>query len=88
MTVAAFEQVAYFGCDASDAQPNAAAREIGGPPFEGTDTGEPQFVRVRKIDDDAVTFRTHIDGSSHVLSPEHSMKIQAQLGSDNARVLD
>jgi queuine tRNA-ribosyltransferase len=46
------------------------------------------LAKLRKIDDDAVTFRSHIDGSRHVLSPEHSMQIQALLGSDIAMVLD
>jgi queuine tRNA-ribosyltransferase len=56
-----------------------------------TDSGGYQvfsLAKLRKIDDDAVTFRSHIDGSRHVLSPEHSMQIQAQLGSDIAMVLD
>jgi queuine tRNA-ribosyltransferase len=56
-----------------------------------TDSGGYQvfsLAQLRKIDDDAVTFRSHIDGAKHVLSPEHSMQIQAQLGSDIAMVLD
>ncbi|HET6333367.1 MAG TPA: tRNA guanosine(34) transglycosylase Tgt [Polyangiales bacterium] len=56
-----------------------------------TDSGGYQvfsLTGLRKIDDDAVTFRSHIDGSKHVLSPERSMEIQAQLGSDIAMVLD
>jgi queuine tRNA-ribosyltransferase len=56
-----------------------------------TDSGGYQvfsLAKLRKIDDDAVTFRSHIDGAKHVLSPEHSMQIQAQLGSDIAMVLD
>ena len=52
MTIAAFEQIAHLRRHASDAEPDAASFEIGGPPFEGTDAGEPQFVGVRKIDDD------------------------------------
>jgi queuine tRNA-ribosyltransferase len=56
-----------------------------------TDSGGYQvfsLAKLRKIDDDAVTFRSHIDGSRHVLSPEHSMHVQALLGSDIAMVLD
>jgi queuine tRNA-ribosyltransferase len=56
-----------------------------------TDSGGYQVFSLstlRKIDDDAVTFRSHIDGGKHVLSPERSMEIQAQLGSDIAMVLD
>ncbi len=56
-----------------------------------TDSGGYQvfsLTKLRKIDDAAVTFRSHIDGSKHVLSPERSMEVQAQLGSDIAMVLD
>lgn len=56
-----------------------------------TDSGGYQvfsLTGLRKIDDDAVTFRSHIDGAKHVLSPERSMEIQALLGSDIAMVLD
>jgi queuine tRNA-ribosyltransferase len=56
-----------------------------------TDSGGYQvfsLTELRKIDDDAVTFRSHIDGAKHVLSPERSMEIQALLGSDIAMVLD
>jgi queuine tRNA-ribosyltransferase len=56
-----------------------------------TDSGGFQvfsFSHRRKIDDDGVTFRSHIDGSEHRLTPERSMLIQAQLGSDIAMVLD
>ena len=41
-----------------------------------------------KIDDDGVTFRSHIDGSSHRITPERSMAIQATLGSDIAMAFD
>ena len=41
-----------------------------------------------KIDDDGVTFRSHIDGSKHRLTPERSMEIQGVLGSDIAMVFD
>jgi queuine tRNA-ribosyltransferase len=40
------------------------------------------------IDDDGVTFRSHIDGSSHRFSPETSIQIQAILGSDIAMAFD
>jgi len=56
-----------------------------------TDSGGFQvfsLAKLRKIDDDGVTFRSHIDGSKHVLTPEESMRIQALLGSDIAMVLD
>jgi queuine tRNA-ribosyltransferase len=56
-----------------------------------TDSGGYQvfsLAKLRKLDDDGVTFRSHIDGSRHVLSPERSMQIQALLRSDIAMVLD
>jgi queuine tRNA-ribosyltransferase len=40
------------------------------------------------IDDDGVTFRSHIDGSPHRFTPERSMEIQATLGSDIAMAFD
>jgi queuine tRNA-ribosyltransferase len=56
-----------------------------------TDSGGYQvfsLAKLRKLDDDGVTFRSHIDGSKHALSPERSMQVQALLGSDIAMVLD
>ncbi|MDO9547441.1 MAG: tRNA guanosine(34) transglycosylase Tgt, partial [Candidatus Marinimicrobia bacterium] len=41
-----------------------------------------------KITDDDITFRSHIDGSQHVLSPEISMEIQNSLGSDIIMAFD
>jgi len=43
---------------------------------------------INEIDDDGVTFRSHIDGSKHRLTPEVSMEIQRVLGSDIAMVFD
>ena len=40
------------------------------------------------VDDDGVTFRSHIDGSKHRLTPEISMHIQGVLGSDIAMCFD
>ena len=34
---------------------------------------------LRKIDDDGVTFKSHLDGSSHRLTPERSTDIQRML---------
>ena len=56
-----------------------------------TDSGGFQVFSLAKlndIDDDGVTFRSHIDGSKHRLTPEVSMAIQAALGSDIAMVFD
>jgi queuine tRNA-ribosyltransferase len=38
--------------------------------------------RLARVDDDGVTFKSHIDGSSHRFTPEVSMSIQHQLGAD------
>lgn len=38
--------------------------------------------RLAVVDDDGVTFRSHLDGSSHRFTPEVSMRIQHQLGAD------
>ena len=40
------------------------------------------------LDDDGVTFRSHVDGSEHRFTPERVVEIQEQLGSDIAMVLD
>src|ERR1051325_9602237 len=56
-----------------------------------TDSGGFQVMslaQLRKLDERAVTFRSHIDGSSHELSPERSIEIQQLLGSDIAMQLD
>ncbi|HEX7598909.1 MAG TPA: tRNA guanosine(34) transglycosylase Tgt, partial [Polyangia bacterium] len=42
----------------------------------------------RKIDDDGVTFQSHLDGSAQRLTPESAMAIQAALGSDIAMAFD
>jgi len=56
-----------------------------------TDSGGYQvfsLAELRKIDDDGVAFRSHLDGSHRFLSPEESMRVQALLASDVAMVLD
>ncbi len=50
-----------------------------------TDSGGFQVMslaKLRKVSEDGVTFKSHIDGSRHELTPERSMKIQRLLGSD------
>ena len=42
----------------------------------------------RKITEEGIRFRSHLDGSEHLLTPEGATDIQAQLGSDVAMVLD
>jgi queuine tRNA-ribosyltransferase len=56
-----------------------------------TDSGGFQvfsLAPLRRVDDEGVRFRSHLDGSTHLLTPETSMEIQAALGSDIAMVLD
>jgi queuine tRNA-ribosyltransferase len=43
---------------------------------------------LRKISEEGVTFQSHLDGSSHFLTPEKVMEIQNALGTDIAMVLD
>ena len=56
-----------------------------------TDSGGFQVVSLaasRTIDDDGATFRSHIDGSEHRLTPEKAMAIQEALAPDIAVALD
>ncbi len=56
-----------------------------------TDSGGFQVFSLaahNKIDDDGVTFRSHIDGTKHRLDPERAMDIQGTLGSDIAMAFD
>ncbi|MEI4262420.1 tRNA guanosine(34) transglycosylase Tgt [Roseovarius sp. D0-M9] len=56
-----------------------------------TDSGGFQVMSLadlRKLTEEGVAFRSHIDGSKHMLSPERSMEIQALLGSDIVMCFD
>jgi queuine tRNA-ribosyltransferase len=56
-----------------------------------TDSGGYQvfsLAELRKITDEGVRFRSHLDGSEHLLTPEKAAEIQVALGSDIAMVLD
>lgn len=56
-----------------------------------TDSGGFQVMslaELRKLTEQGVTFRSHIDGSKHMLSPERSMEIQKLLGSDIVMCFD
>ncbi len=56
-----------------------------------TDSGGFQVMSLsdlRKLTEDGVTFRSHVDGSRHFLSPETSMEIQRNLGSDIVMCFD
>ncbi|HEX8028037.1 MAG TPA: tRNA guanosine(34) transglycosylase Tgt [Vicinamibacterales bacterium] len=56
-----------------------------------TDSGGYQVFSLsgrRKISENGVEFRSHLDGSKHLLTPESAVDIQANLGADIAMVLD
>lgn len=56
-----------------------------------TDSGGYQVMSLsqrRRIDDDGVTFQSHLDGSNLHLSPERAIEIQGQLGVDISMALD
>jgi queuine tRNA-ribosyltransferase len=56
-----------------------------------TDSGGFQVMSlgaIRKITDDGVTFKSHLDGSEMHLTPEESIRIQAKLGVDVSMALD
>jgi len=56
-----------------------------------TDSGGYQVMslaELRKLTEEGVTFKSHIDGSKHALTPERSMEIQRLLGSDIVMCFD
>ena len=66
-------------------------RFIGWPRPILTDSGGYQIFSLattRRIREEGAEFRSHIDGSLHLLTPERAVDIQLQLGSDIAMVLD
>ncbi len=56
-----------------------------------TDSGGYQvfsLADLRRIDDDGITFRSHLDGAQVRLDPESAVRVQNQLGADIAMLLD
>ena len=56
-----------------------------------TDSGGYQVMSLsdlRKITEEGVTFKSHLDGSKHLITPERSMEIQRLLGSDIVMAFD
>ena len=56
-----------------------------------TDSGGYQvfsLTALRKLTEEGVAFRSHLDGSAHLLSPERSMEIQRNLGADIVMAFD
>ncbi len=64
---------------------------IGWPRALLTDSGGFQVFSLsalRKVSDEGVSFRSHLDGSSHFFTPEHSMDVQIALGADICMAFD
>src|SRR5690606_14435879 len=56
-----------------------------------TDSGGFQvfsLAHLRRVTDDGIVFRSHLDGTEYVFTPENVVAIQEQLGADIAMVLD
>ena len=56
-----------------------------------TDSGGFQvysLAKLRKVSEEGVHFRSHLDGSSHFFTPEHAMDVQIALGADIAMAFD
>lgn len=56
-----------------------------------TDSGGFQvysLAQLRKVTDEGVRFRSHLDGSGHFFTPEHSMDVQIALGADICMAFD
>jgi len=56
-----------------------------------TDSGGFQVFslsQLRRVSDEGVRFRSHLDGSSHFFTPEHSMDVQIALGADICMAFD
>jgi queuine tRNA-ribosyltransferase len=56
-----------------------------------TDSGGFQVFslsQLRKVSEEGVEFRSHLDGSSHAFTPEHSMDVQIALGADICMAFD
>ena len=56
-----------------------------------TDSGGYQVYslsKIRKVNDDGVTFSSHIDGSKHLFTPKNTIDIQRVIGADIMMVLD
>jgi queuine tRNA-ribosyltransferase len=66
-------------------------RFIGWPRSMLTDSGGFQVFslsQLRKVTDEGVRFRSHLDGSSHFFTPEHSIDVQIALGADICMAFD
>ncbi|HEX7000693.1 MAG TPA: tRNA guanosine(34) transglycosylase Tgt [Trueperaceae bacterium] len=57
-------------------------------PGEGTQAPKPSGRGLVKVREDGVEFRSHLDGSTHVFTPERSVRLQRQLGADIVLAFD
>lgn len=66
------------------AEPRAAAPRVRPRDAHGGEQarGRQNFGNMVRIDEDGVSFRSHLDGSTHRLTPERSIQLQQQLGAD------
>src|SRR3972149_6220796 len=46
------------------------------------------LAKLRRIDEEGVIFQSHIDGATHLLTPERAIEVQCLLGADIQMVLD
>ncbi|MFA4830607.1 MAG: tRNA guanosine(34) transglycosylase Tgt [Patescibacteria group bacterium] len=64
------------------------SRRSGTPLAAGKSESESEHSNLVKIDNDGVTFHSHIDGSTHRFTPESAIEIQHQLGADIIMAFD
>ena len=68
--------------------PSGEQRDNGDPSLDARDDSKNGNEKLVKIDDNGVTFRSHIDGSTHRFTPEEAIKIQHKLGADIIMAFD
>lgn len=56
--------------------------DMGGSDATPVDSIAPMKSRYALVDNDGVTFKSHLDGSMHRFTPEHSMQVQHAIGAD------
>ena len=72
---------------AQNATVSGVVRDEAGQPVPGV-TVRVVDTELRTITDEGVTFQSHIDGATHVLTPERAVEIQCLLGADIQMQLD
>ena len=56
--------------------------DMGGDSLNSDDVIAEKRERLAHVDDDGVTFKSHLDGSMHRFTPETSMQVQHKIGAD------